>query len=350
MFTMRDKQRFNRTAAAGRTAGAVVLLSAMAIGAASAQEPFRGKQVTLIVGTSAGGGYDTFTRTIAPHLRRHLPGQPNVLVQNMPGAGSVVLANHLYNIAPKDGTSIGNVNPQIVIEPLVRPGRVKYDPSKMAWIGSALRETHVSIAWHTTPIHSFDDLFKHELVVAGTGGATDTFPMFVNGLLGTKFKIIDGYPGMKEGMLAMERGEVAGNGGITWASAKATIGEWLETKKVRVFVQYGLSKHPELPNVPWIYDYAKTADDRAAMNMVFARQEYGRPYVAPPGLAPALVETLRRAFDATMKDPEFLADADKRKLDIDSITGEQVQDIIADLFKTTPAVVERVKTILGEKG
>jgi hypothetical protein len=155
---------------------------------------------------------------------------------------------------------------------------------------------------------------------------------------------------MKEGMLAMERGEVQGNGGITWASAKATIGEWLTSKKVRVFVQYGLTKHPELPGVPWIYDYAKNADDRAAMNMVFARQEYGRPYVAPPGLPPATVETLRRAFDATMKDPAFLADAEKRKLDIDPITGEQVQAIIADLFKTPPAVVARVKKILGEKG
>jgi tripartite-type tricarboxylate transporter receptor subunit TctC len=337
--------------AAGRMALATALISGAATAAASAEETsFKGKQVTLFVGTTAGGGYDTFTRTIGPHFRRHLPGQPNVVVQNMPGAGSVVLANHLYNIAPKDGTAIGNVNPQIVIEPLMRPGRVKYDPTKMAWIGSALRETHVSIAWYTTPIKTFDDLFQHELLVAGTGGATDTFPTFVNGLLGTKFKIIDGYPGMKEGMLAMERGEVHGNGGITWASAKATIGEWLLQKKVRVFVQYGLVKHPELSDVPWIYDYAKTADDRAAMNMVFARQEYGRPYVAPPGLAPATVETLRRAFDATMKDPEFLADAEKRKLDIDPITGERAQEIIADLFKTPPAVVERVKAILGDKG
>ena len=336
-------------AAMSALAGAV--LSIVGVDAASAQETsFKGKQITLLVGTTAGGGYDTFTRTIAPHLRRHVPGQPNVVVQNMPGAGSVVLANYLSNVAPKDGTSIGNVNPQVVIEPLMRPDRVKYDPTKMAWIGSALRETHVSIAWYTTQIKTFDDLFHTQLVVAGTGGATDTFPTFVNGLLGTKFKIIDGYPGMKEGMLAMERGEVEGNGGITWASAKATIGEWLATKKVRVFVQYGLSKHPELPDVPWIYDYAKSSDDRAAMNMVFARQEYGRPYVAPPGVAPALVETLRRAFDATMKDPEFLADAEKRKLDIDPITGEQVQDIIADLFRTPPAVVERVKKILGEKG
>lgn len=330
-------------------AGMAACLGIVAATAMAQDVSFKGKQVLLIVGTSAGGGYDTFTRTIAPHLRRHLPGQPNTVVSNMPGAGSVVLANHLYNIAPKDGTVIGAVNPQIVIEPLVRPDRVKYDPSKMTWVGSALRETHVSIAWHTTPIYTFDDLFKNDLLVAGTGGATDTFPMFVNALLGTKFKIIDGYPGMKEGMLAMERGEVEGNGGITWASAKATIGEWLRDKKVRVFVQYGLSKHPELPDVAWIYDYAKTPDDRAAMNMVFARQEYGRPYVAPPGLSPALTATLRQAFDATMKDPEFLAEADKRKLDIDAITGQQVQDIIGELFKTPPAVVERVKAILGDK-
>jgi tripartite-type tricarboxylate transporter receptor subunit TctC len=329
----------------------VLLAFAVEMPFATAEDvSFKGKQITLYVGTSAGGGYDTFTRVIAPHFRQHLPDQPSIVVQNMPGAGSVVLANHLYNIAPKDGTVLGGVNPDVAIDPLMKPKQVKFDPTKMAWIGSALRETNTAIAWYTSPVKSFDDLFKTQLLVAGTGGATDTFPMFVDALLGVKFKIIDGYPGMQEGTLAMERGEVAGNGGITWASLKATHGDWLRDRKVNVIVQYGLSKHPELPQVPWIYDYAKNDDQRAAMNLVFARQEFGRPYVGPPGMAPALVETLRRAFDATMKDPAFLADAKKRKLDIDPITGERVQSIIADLYKTPPAVVARVKAILGNKG
>lgn len=316
--------------------------------AASAEEAsFRGKQVTMIVGTTPGGGYDAFTRLIAAHIGRHLPGQPAIVVQNMPGAGSVVLANHIYNIAPKDGTVIGAVNPQIVTEPLMRPERVKYDPSRMLWIGSALRETHIAIAWHTSAVTRLDDLFTTELLVAGTGGATDTFPTFLNGLLGTRFKVISGYPGMKEGLLAMEQGEVQGNGGITWASLKATQGEWLRDGKVRLIVQYGLAKHPDLASVPWIYDYAKTPEQRAAMNLVFARQEFGRPYVAPPGLPPIVVAALRRGFDDTMTDPEFLADAARRAIDIDPVGGAAIQTLIEEIYKTPKAVVARVKEIIG---
>jgi|1185.fasta_scaffold70599_1 tripartite-type tricarboxylate transporter receptor subunit TctC len=318
--------------------------------AASAEEAsFRGRQVTMIVGTTPGGGYDAFTRLIAAHLGRHLPGQPAIVVQNMPGAGSVVLANHIYNIAPKDGTVIGAVNPQIVTEPLMRPERVKYDPSRMLWIGSALRETHIAIAWHTSPVTRLDDLFTTELLLAGTGGATDTFPIFLNGLLGTRFKVISGYPGMKEGLLAMEQGEVQGNGGITWASLKATQGEWLRDGKVRLIVQYGLAKHPDLAAVPWVYDYAKTSEQRAAMNLVFARQEFGRPYVAPPGLPPTVVAALRQGFDATMADPEFRADAARRAIDIDAVGGTEIQALIEEIYKTPKAVIARVKEIIGEK-
>jgi tripartite-type tricarboxylate transporter receptor subunit TctC len=334
----------------GKTCLVLAALSACLV-PARAQEPvsFRGKSVTLIAGSTVGGGYDTFTRLIAAHMARHLPGQPTMVVQNMPGAGSLLLANHLANLAPKDGTVLGAVNPQIVTEPLVRPERVKYDPTRMSWIGSALRETHVAIAWHTAPVSRFEELFKTELLLSGTGGATDTFPTFLNGLLGTRFKVISGYPGTREGLLAMERGEVQGNGGITWASLKATQAQWLREGKVKVILQYGLSKHPELPQTDWIYDWAKTPEQRAAMNMVFARQEFGRPYVGPPGLSPAIVAVLRQAFDATMADAEFLADAQRRAIDIEPITGAEIQALVADIFKTPPAVVARVKEIIGDK-
>lgn len=327
------------------------VIGLLEVSGAAAQAPdalFKGKQITLFVGSAPGGGYDTFTRVIAAHLGRHLPGQPNIIVQNMPGAGSLVLANHLYNVAPKDGTAIGGLNPQIAIEPLVRPERVKFDPRRMQWIGSALRETHVAVAWHDSPVRTFDDVFKHQLIVAGSGGSTNTFPNFLNALLDTKFKVVSGYKGTKDGMLAMERGEVTGNGGITWASLKATQSSWLNGGKVRVILQYGLSRHPELPNVPWIYDYAKTSDQRAAMNMVFARQEFGRPYAAPPDVPAATVAALRRAFDATMNDPAFRADAAKRRLDLDPIDGQEIQRLIDDLYKTPSAVVERVKAILAQ--
>jgi tripartite-type tricarboxylate transporter receptor subunit TctC len=307
-----------------------------------------GKQMVMYVGSAPGGGYDTFSRVIAAHLGHHLAGQPTVVVQNMPGAGSLVLANHLYNVAPRNGSVIGALNPQVATEPLVRPERVKFDPRRMQWLGSALRETHVAVAWHDSPIKTFDDLFTHELIVAGSGGSTDTFPNFLNALLHTKFKVVSGYKGTKDGMLAMERGEVTGNGGITWASLKATQASWLKEGKVRVILQYGLSKHPELPTVPWIYDYAKSAEDRAAMNLVFARQEFGRPYVAPPEVPAATVAALRKAFDETMSDAAFLADAKKRRLDIEPIGGEEIQKLVNDLYASPPKVIARVKAILEQ--
>lgn len=314
--------------------------------AADAPVSFAGKQFTMYVGSSPGGGYDTFTRVIAAHIRDHLPGQPTVIVQNMPGAGSLTLMNHLDRIAPRDGTVIGGVNPDVVTEPLMRPNRIKFDSRKMTWIGSALRETNLGIVWHTSSVKSFDDVYHQELIVAGTGGGTEVFPAFLNELLGTKFKTVRGYPGLKEGMLAMEKGEVQGIASITFASLKATHGEWLRDKKIRIFVQYGLAKRPELPDVSWVFDYARTPAQRAAMNLVFVRQEYGRPYVAPPGIAPQVKNTLRRAFDATMKDPAFVADANKRKLEIDPITGEQMDKMVADLYQTPPDVLAHVRSIL----
>lgn len=327
----------------------IAIVGAYGIHKAIAQDmPWKGKQITMILGSAPGGGYDTFARTVAPHLARHLPGQPTIVIQNMPGAGSLLATNHLYNVAPRDGTVIGGLNPQLATEPLVRPERAKYDPRKLGWIGSALRETHVALAWHTSPVKTFDDLFQHELIVAGSGGATDTFPNFLNSLLNTKFKVIAGYKGTREGMLAMERGEATGNGGTTWASLKATQAQWLQEKKINVILQYGLTKHPELPTVAWIYDYAKTPDDKAAMNLVFARQEFGRPYAGPPDLPPAILALYRKAFDETMTDKAFLAEAEKRKLDLDPIDGDAIQKLVDELYQASPAVIDRVKDILAK--
>ena len=310
---------------------------------------FQGKQIRLYVGSAPGGGYDAFARVIAVHLPRHISGQPNIIVQNMPGAGSLVLANHIYNLGAKDGTDIGAVNPQISTDPMFHPDRVKFDPRKFNWIGSALRENHVGVAWHTTQFSTFDDAYKTELVVAGSGGSTDTYPTFTNGLLGTRFKVVSGYKGTKEGMLAMERGEVTGNVGITWASLKATSGDWVGTSQVRVFVQFGLTKHPELPDVPWIYDYARNDDDRSAMDLVFASQEFGRPYIAPPGVPAPVVTILRKAFDDTMSDPEFQTETARRKLDLEPVSGADIQAIMEKIYQAPPAVIERVKKILDNK-
>src|SRR5262249_4831971 len=215
------------------------------------------------------GGYDTYARLIATHLRRHIPGQPTIVVQNMPGAGSLVAANYLANVAPRDGTVIGAVNALVATDPLLYPERVKFDPRQFRWLGSALRENHAGFAWFTTHITKFDDVLKNELIVPGTGGATNFYPMFVDAVLGAQIRMIPGYQGTKQGVLAMERGEVGGIVGITWASMKATNGAWLREGKIHPFIQFGLQKHPEMPDVSWIYDYAKTPDDRAAMDLAF---------------------------------------------------------------------------------
>jgi tripartite-type tricarboxylate transporter receptor subunit TctC len=314
--------------------------------AQAADAYFKERQIRLIVGSAPGGGYDAYGRLLAQYLKQHIPGNPNIIVQNMPGAGSLVAANYIYNVAPRDGTFIGAVNAMLATDPLVYPERVKFDPRQFRWLGSALRENHVGVVWYLTRVKSFDDVLKNEVIVAGTGGATNFYPLFVDAILGAKLKMIPGYQGTKQGMLAMERGEVGGNVGITWASVKATNGNWLRDDKIRVFVQFGMKKHPELQDVSWIYDYARSDDDRAAMDLAFGNSEFGRPFIAPPGVPDEVVDILRDAFEDTMSDPEFRADAARRQLDLEITRGSEIQSLIEKIYKTPPAVVERVRKIV----
>ena len=349
--TVREQKGMNSNVRFGlRVVCGVTLSLGLLAGTPSyGQDYFKGKQIRVVVGGSVGGGYDTFARTIAAHIGNHIPGQPTFIIQNMNGAGSLIATNHVYNVGPKDGTEIGALNPQISTDPMFHPDRAKFDPRKLQWIGSALRENHIGIAWSNSPFKTLNDAFKNELVVAGSGGSTDQYPLFTNGILGTKFKVVSGYPGTKEGFLAMERNEVTGNVGITWASLKATESQWIKDKKVTVFIQFGLTKHPELPNVDWIYDYAKNDDDRAAINLIFAAQEFGRPYAVAPEVPAAAVAILRKAFDETMTDKEFLVEAEKRQLELDPVGGTSIQSIMDEMYKASPATIERVKAILGDK-
>jgi tripartite-type tricarboxylate transporter receptor subunit TctC len=314
--------------------------------AEAADAYFKDKQIRLVVGSAPGGGYDAYGRLLAQYMKQHIPGGPNVIVQNMPGAGSLVAANYIYNVAPRDGTFIGAVNGMLATDPLLYPERVKFDPRQFRWLGSALRENHIGVVWHLTRVRSFDDVLRNELIVAGSGGATNFYPLFVDAILGAKIKMIPGYQGTKQGMLAMERGEVGGDVGITWASVKATNGNWLRDNKIRVFVQLGMKKHPELPDVSWIYDYARNDEDRAAMDLAFSNAEFGRPFIAPPGVPDEVVDILRDAFEDTMNDPAFRADAEKRQLDLALTRGSEIQSLIENIYKTSPAVVERVRKIV----
>ncbi len=328
---------------------AILLLSALVAFAqpAAAQTPYyKDKTIRLIAGSAAGGGYDSYARLMAQHLRRHIPGNPTIVVQNMPGAGSLVAANHLYNVAPRDGTVIAGINSLVATHPLVSPERTRFDPTHFRWIGSALREYHTGVAWHTTPVKTFADVFTHELLVAGSGGSTNLYPVFVAGLLGAKLKMIPGYQGTRAGMLAMERGEVAGNFGISWASLKATQAAWIKENKIRVFVQIARTRHPELPDVPLIYDFARNDDDRAAMDIIFSSQDFGRPYLTPPGVPDDIVALLRTAFEQTMRDSEFQADAARRQIDLEFTGGAEIQSLVERLYKIPRPVIDKVRGIV----
>jgi tripartite-type tricarboxylate transporter receptor subunit TctC len=280
-----------------------------------------------------------------------IPGKPGFVIQNMPGGSSRKAANYLYNIAPKDGSAIAAVFSGIPAEPLMNPTSVKFDARKFNWIGSAARDSQAGMVWHTAPAQTLQDVMTKEMIVGSSGGATWDFPMLANAILGTKFKIIAGYSGTKEIGLAMERGEVQGNAGTTWSSIKTQHANWLKEKKIRVFVQYTTKPHPELPDVPLMISLAKTEADRQALMLSFARQDFARPYVAPPDLPADRIKALRAAFDTTMEDKAFLEEAAKRRIEIAPLKASEMAALIDEIYKTPAEVVARVQNIVtvGEK-
>jgi len=331
---------------------ALALFLLVGLGSAQAQDDvaafYRGKQIRLVVGTAPGGAYDLFARIVARHMGAHIPGQPTMIVQNLPAAGGLVMTNQLYAIGPKDGTAIGVPINGIPTQPLVQPAGVQFDANKLIWLGSTNREPYVAFVWHTAPVQSLEELKRKELVVGSTtpGTTMSDFPAVTNAVLGTKFKVVRGYEGTPQINHAIERGEIQGQGGIGWQAVKAQVPHWITEKKIKVIAQYGLKPHQELPGVPSMLELASNDADRQAMTMIVGRTEYGRPYFLPPDVPTARVEALRRAFDATMKTPGFIADVAKLQLELSPMTGEQVQVLVAQLGRTPPDVVARVRAAL----
>jgi tripartite-type tricarboxylate transporter receptor subunit TctC len=316
--------------------------------AQTAAEFYRGKTVELLIGYSGGGGYDVYGRLLARHMGKHIPGNPAVVPRNMQGAGSLVLANWLANVAPKDGTAFGIIGSGTGFDPLLGIEAAKFDPTRFVWIGSMNNEASVCVSWHTSGITRFEDVLEREMVVGGTGPSADTdqFPRITNAVLGTKFRIVSGYPGGNDINLAMERGEVQGRCGWSWSSVVATRMDWYRQKRVHVLFQMALDKHSDLPDVPLVIDLAKNDEQRRILRLIFARQALGRPFLAPPGVPQARATALRKAFMDTMRDKTFLAEADKAKLEIKPLAGEAVQTIIAEAAKTNPQILKKAAAIV----
>jgi tripartite-type tricarboxylate transporter receptor subunit TctC len=334
--------------ARGVAGAAVALLPAAFAHAQSPAEFYKGRNVDFYIGYSAGGAYDLYARVLARHFGKHIPGNPTITPKNMEGAGSLRLANWLYNVGPKNGAALGTIGRGTAFDPLLGSKGAQFQADKFTWIGSANNEVSVCVAWRTSGITKFEDVFERELIVGGTGQAADTdqFPRILNGVLGTKFKIVSGYPGGNDITLAMERGEVQGRCGWSWSSVLATHKRWIDDKLINVLVQLSLNKHPDLPNVPLVMDFAKGADQQQIFKLIFARQVMGRPYLAPPSVPKDRADALRNAFARTMEDPEFLADAEKSQLEITPVTGEEVDKLVKDLYQTPKALAAKAAELI----
>jgi tripartite-type tricarboxylate transporter receptor subunit TctC len=308
---------------------------------------YKGKQVSIMVGFTPGGSSSLYAQALGRHMGRYLPGSPSFIVQHVPGAGGLVLANNLYNTVPRDGSAFGITGRTAAIEPLLGNANAKFDGRRFGWIGTANVEYTTCTLWHTARVKTLQDALTMEAIVGGSGAdATEVvFPKAANKLVGTKFKIVLGYPGSTELLLAMERGETEGFCGIGWTFLKLRKGDWLRDKKVNILYQMSMTKHPELPDVPAIIDYAKTPEDRKVFEFLFAPQEMGRPFFAPPGVPADRLAALRRAFEQTLKDLAFLADADKMGVEVQHVGGEAIQTLLERIYASPKDVIDRAKAV-----
>ena len=317
--------------------------------AQSVEEFYRGKTIYLIVGFTPGGGYDTTARVLAPHLRRHIPGNPSIVVQNMDGAGSLKATNHLFNVAPKDGTVIGTFSRGMPAEPLMGNTAAQFDAAQFTWLGSTSNEFSVVLATQASPVKKFGDLQMHEFTVGGEGSGSDSdvYAMLLKNLFGAKIKLVTGYPGTAELMLAVERGELDGRAAWSWSSLKASKPDWIRDKKVSFLAQLNLTKNSELSDIPLITDLAHNDRHRQILRLVLSRQTMGRPFAAPPGVPEDRKQALRKAFDDTMKDPEFLAEAKQRKMDVNPVSGAEIEKLVAELYSTPKDVIAEARAAIS---
>jgi tripartite-type tricarboxylate transporter receptor subunit TctC len=320
-----------------------------------ADEFYKGKTITIVVGSASGGGYDTYARFLARHWPDYIPGKPNVVVQNMPGAGSLKAANYIYNVAPKDGTAVAAVQQGILFEPLFKTmgsgKEAKFDPTKLGWIGAVTHDTSIMVVWHSTPFKSLKDVKKAE-VLTGSAGATTNYAVYarlMNATMGTHLKIVEGYQGTSGVTLALERGEVQAMTGWDYSSLMGTKADWVKNHQVRIMVQFGAHKIPELPDVPLAREQATTPVNQKVLDLITLRQEIGRPYIAPPGLPADRLATLSGSFDKMMHDKSFLDDAREHRMEINPSTADECKAVVKAGYDAPADVVKRARAILMVK-
>jgi tripartite-type tricarboxylate transporter receptor subunit TctC len=330
---------------------ALALAAFVAVSGATAADFYAGKTIDFEVGADVGGGYDIYARTVARNMSRHIPGNPTIVVKNMPGAGSGRTALFISNVAPKDGSTLGALMPGAIIGPLLDDkADTQFDPTKVVYIGSADAGTRVCATYQNSKIKTFEDARKEKTVLGATaaGGATRDYGYLLNHTSGTKFDVVAGYKGTAEITLAMERGEVDGQCGWDWSSVKSQKPDWLRDHKLNVLVQVGLDPNPELTQmgVPELWKFIDNEEARKVTELVVSQQIFQRSYIAPPGTPAEQINTLRTAFDATMVDAQFLADAETARIAITPLSGAKVQDLVKKLYASPKAIIERAKQVI----
>jgi len=335
---------------AGALAGsfAIVLGAAAAASAQTPEQFYRGKSVDLVIGYPTGGSNDFYSRLLARHLGKHIPGNPGVVPRNTPGAGSFLALNQVFNVAPKDGTIIALAAPTATLDEKLGSQGVRFKTAELNWIGRIDAATNIVFTWKTSKVKTFQDAQKYEVSLAGTGvGSTvSIYPTVMNHVFGTKFKLVMGYRGSNEAMLAVERGEVEGHS-TTWTAVKVAHPNWIRDKDISIWVQFGLKRHPELPDIPTAVDLARSDEERKIVSAIMAAAEIGAAFFTTPRVPADRVLALRRAFDESMKDPEFLDEAQRSNLTVGPMTGEELQKLVVDVSSLPPDLLAKVRTAYG---
>ena len=329
-------------------AAAMVAAVPVAAQAQSVEQFYKGKTINLYIGYATGGGYDFFGRLTARHMGRHIPGNPTIVPQNMPGAGSLKAANYLYAVAPKDGTALGIITQTVAIEEALGTQGVQYKSAGFNWVGRVTSNVEISLMWHTSKVQSIEDAKKIAVPVAGTGPGSpaEVYPKVLNAVIGTKFKVITGYPGSNDGLIAMERGET--DGALTsWNTTKTSKKNWLDEKKIAIIVQYAPERHPDLPNVPTAVELGSTPEQKKVLELFVSGAAVGRSILTTPNVPADRLKALRGAFDAMIADKVFLDEVEKTKAEFDPLSGEKLQKIVEDAANIPPDVLKLAKAARG---